>query len=205
MIYIFGGGGHCKSIIDILHSVYPEEELAILDDTEEKQGVLFYGVKVVGRIVDTPADFDGKAIIAIGINKARETISKRFPKVKWQTVIHPTAVISESAHISEGSAIMASAVIQSDVEIGVHVIVGIAATVSHDCKIADFVHICPGCNVTGRSTVGKYSFIGAGSVVIPDRIIGSNAIVGAGSCVISDLPDNTVSVGSPAKVIKTNV
>ena len=48
----------------------------------------------------------------------------------------------------------------------------------------------------------KNSWIGAGAIVLPGITIGENSIVGAGSVVTKDVPNNTVVVGNPAKVIK---
>lgn len=55
----------------------------------------------------------------------------------------------------------------------------------------------------GRVTIGNNVFIGAESVVLPGVTIGSNVIVGANSTVTHDIPDNSVVVGSPARVICT--
>ena len=41
------------------------------------------------------------------------------------------------------------------------------------------------------------------SIVMPGRRIGNNCIVGAGAVVTSDIPDNSVCAGNPAKVIMT--
>ena len=55
----------------------------------------------------------------------------------------------------------------------------------------------------GRIDIGSNVFIGAASIVLPNVKIGSNVIVGAGSIVTKDIPDNSVAVGSPARVIGT--
>lgn len=44
-------------------------------------------------------------------------------------------------------------------------------------------------------------FVGAGSIILPGVTIGFNSIIGAGSVVKKDIPDNSVAVGNPAKVI----
>lgn len=49
--------------------------------------------------------------------------------------------------------------------------------------------------------IGNNVFIGAGSVVLPGVVIGDNVIIGANSCVTHSIPDNSVAVGSPARVI----
>lgn len=55
----------------------------------------------------------------------------------------------------------------------------------------------------GRVRIGDNTFIGAGSIVLPNTKIGSNCIIGAGSVVTRDLPDGTVAAGNPAKVLCT--
>lgn len=53
----------------------------------------------------------------------------------------------------------------------------------------------------GGVTIGNNVFIGADTVVLPGVTIGNNVVVGANSTVTHDVPDNTVVVGAPAKVI----
>ncbi len=88
--------------------------------------------------------------------------------------------------------------------VGKHCIINSNASVDHDCILEDFVHISPNATLCGGVFVGKCSHIGAGAVIIPGKRIGKNAIVGAGAVVISDIPDNAVAVGNPARVIRIN-
>lgn len=53
----------------------------------------------------------------------------------------------------------------------------------------------------GCIKVGDNVFIGAGSMILSNVQIGNNVIIGAGSLVNKDIPDNSVAVGVPAKVI----
>ena len=53
----------------------------------------------------------------------------------------------------------------------------------------------------GCIEIGNNVFIGSNSTVLYDVRIGSNVIIGAGSLVIRDIPDNSVAVGAPARVI----
>lgn len=55
----------------------------------------------------------------------------------------------------------------------------------------------------GKVIIGDDVFIGAGSIVLPNVTIGNKVIVGAGSVVKHSIPDNSVAVGNPAKVICT--
>lgn len=69
----------------------------------------------------------------------------------------------------------------------------------HDASTKTFLNYTK----IGRVTIGDNVFIGAESVVLPGVTIGSNVIIGANSTVTHDVPDNSVVVGSPAKVICT--
>lgn len=50
-------------------------------------------------------------------------------------------------------------------------------------------------------TIGNDVFVGASSIILPGVNIGNRVIIGAGSIVSKDIPDNSVAVGNPAKVV----
>lgn len=51
-------------------------------------------------------------------------------------------------------------------------------------------------------TIGNNVWIGANSTVLPEVTIGNNVVIGANSVVTTNIPDNSVAVGNPCKVIK---
>lgn len=55
----------------------------------------------------------------------------------------------------------------------------------------------------GRIIIGSNVHIGWDAIIMPNVKIGNNVIVGCGAIVTRDIPDNSVAVGVPAKVIKT--
>lgn len=55
----------------------------------------------------------------------------------------------------------------------------------------------------GKVNIGNGVFVGAGTIILPGVTIGDGCVVGAGSVVVSDVPANSIAVGSPAKVIGT--
>ena len=68
---------------------------------------------------------------------------------------------------------------------------------AHDASTAMFLGKTRAANVT----IGNNVFVGAGSIILPGVHIGNRVIIGAGSIVSKDIPDNSVAVGNPAKVI----
>ena len=51
--------------------------------------------------------------------------------------------------------------------------------------------------------IGKWVWVGAGSIILAGTTIGDKSVIGAGSIVTKDIPPDSVAVGNPAKVIKT--
>lgn len=85
-------------------------------------------------------------------------------------------------------------------------------TIGDDVTLAPRVHILAHDASTKRHlnytkiglvNIGNKTFIGAGSIILPNVSIGNNCIIGAGSVVSKNIPDNSVAVGNPAKIICT--
>ena len=97
---------------------------------------------------------------------------------------------------------MTGSVITNDVKIENGVLINLNCTIGHDSHIGSFVEMSPGVHISGNCVVGDYSVLGTNSTVLPKISIGKNVIVGAGSVVTKNIPDNSLVVGIPAKVIK---
>ncbi len=68
---------------------------------------------------------------------------------------------------------------------------------AHDTSTKPFL----GYTKVADVNIGNQVFIGAGTIVLPGVNIGNNVIIGAGSVVSKSIPDNSVALGVPAKVI----
>lgn len=200
-LIVLGGSGHAKVLIDALQSNNQSVE-ALLDDNPAIEQI--FGVPCLGA-VETAKKYREKFSFIIGIwnNKTRKAIAEKSP-LHFVNLIHHSAVVSTSATIGEGSVILQGAVVQVDVSVGKHCIINTSASVDHDCKLGDYVHVSPRAVLCGNVQIGELSQVGAGAVVINNIKIGSNCMIGAGSVIIEDVPDHSVVVGVPGKVIKTN-
>lgn len=69
----------------------------------------------------------------------------------------------------------------------------------HDASTKKFL----GYTKIGRVTIGDNVFIGAGTIVLPGVSIGDNVVIGANSTVTHDVPDNSLAIGSPARIVST--
>lgn len=87
-------------------------------------------------------------------------------------------------------------------------------TIGDDCFIGPNVSIYTACHSTDPIerntrnewakpvTIGNNVWIGGSVTILPGVTIGNNVTIGAGSVVTKDIPDSTVAVGNPCKVIK---
>lgn len=56
-----------------------------------------------------------------------------------------------------------------------------------------------------KTVIGTHCFIGCGSIILPNVTVGNHAVIAAGSVVTTDVPDNCIVAGNPAKIIKTGI
>lgn len=194
-MYLYGASGHAKVIIDILEAS-GEKIDGLVDDNLEVEQLQGYPV-LHGSKGMSPF------IVSIGVNAVRKKVAEKLKGVEFGKAIHPSAIVSPSASIREGTVVMQGAVIQADVRIGKHCIINTGASVDHECIISDYAHISPHSTLCGNVQIGEGSWIGAGTTVIPDVKIGRWSVVGAGSVVTKDIPDGVLAVGNRCEIIKS--
>lgn len=206
-IVIIGAGGHGKEVLTVLKDQGRLESFwGFVDDAENIKEIL--GFQRLGSIewLLNEVDPEGvETIVAIGNNTVRKKIVERLTSFNFGffNAISPYAYISPYVRIEgRGVMIFAGAVINGDAIIKNHVIVNISASISHDSVIDDFANINPGAHVAGGVYVGKGAFVGMGANVIQYKSIGDWSVIGAGAVVIEDVPPHVTVVGVPAKIVK---
>lgn len=194
-MYLYGASGHGKVIKDIAEAQGDSVE-GFVDDNPH---LSHYCDKQVFH----QAEGLSPMIVSIGINKTRRHIVEKLD-CEFAKAIHPTAIVSPSAKIGEGTVVMPGAIINADAVIGKHCIINTGASVDHECVLGDYCHIAPHASLCGQVHVGEGTLIGVGASVIPCIKIGKWCAVGAGAAVVTNVPDNTTVVGVPAKSLSKN-
>lgn len=106
----------------------------------------------------------------------------------WKMDIHPETLISFKANLDR--------TYPQGIHIGQGTTVALRCVIlTHDLSRRQHRH----------TRIGKFCFIGAGSIILPGIIIGDHCIVGAGAVVTKNVPDRSVVVGNPARVIRTGI
>ena len=207
-LVLVGGGGHCKSVIDVAESA-GYNILGILDMPEDiGKKVLDY--KVIGTDDDIPQYVDkAEFVITVGCIKNPTTRIKLYNKVKEAggkvaTVIASTAHVSKYSYIGEGTVVMHQAFVNAGAHIGDNCIINTFSNIEHDAQIGDQCHISTGTMVNGDCKVGDRCFIGSQSVLANGVEIGDDVIVGAASFVMQNIMKKGIYFGNPA-ILKINV
>jgi sugar O-acyltransferase (sialic acid O-acetyltransferase NeuD family) len=204
-LFVYGAGGHGKVVADILISRGAGAFAGFVDDHEGLWGTRVLGYPVLGNGEWLHAEsLQSSCAIALGIgeSRARRLITEHFAQqgIAIVTLVHPSAIVSGSAQIGQGTVVMAGTVINPDAKVGAGAIVNTGAVVEHDTEIGNFSHVAPNATMAGASRLGNSSHLGMGAVVLPGIRIGSHTIVGAGAVVVENLPDRVVATGVPARI-----
>jgi acetyltransferase EpsM len=203
-LVLWGAGGHGKVVLDIARAMGGFGTISFIDDAYEGPGNEFCDCEVfeAGRYLQSLKDkVRPQYVVSIGRNEMRAScfqtaLEHRLLPV---TLVHPSAVISQSARLEDGTVVMAKVVINAGAQIGKNCIVNTAAVVEHDCRVGDHVHLSPGVLLGGDVTVHSFAHVGIGAIALPGAEIGEGAIVGAGAVVIHSVPAGATVVGVPAR------
>ena len=206
---IVGAKGFAKEVLEVLHQLNQLENVVFYDDVNSNIPDLLYNQFQVVKNSDDAQKFfkekDSKFTIGIGNPELRKKLYDKFISIGgvFTSTISPYAKIGNYGNsIGEGSNIMTGTVITNDVQISKGVLINLNCTIGHDSIVGEFVEMSPGVHISGNCKIGDYSVFGTNSTVLPKISIGKNVIIGAGSVVTKDIPDNSLAIGIPAKVIR---
>lgn len=186
-IVLIGGGGHCKSVIDVVELQNRYEIVGIIDK-KELIGQDVLGYKIIGCDDDLETIFSKckNAIISVGHIKSSQTRVILFEKLKkigfhLPVVISPLAYVSKHSFLDEGSIVMHHALINANVKVGKNCIINTKALIEHDAIIEDNCHISTGAVVNGGVVVKKETFFGSNAT--SKENVEVNGFIKAGSVV----------------------
>jgi acetyltransferase EpsM len=195
---IYGAGGHCKVIIEIIENI-DKKIHSLFEDNPSKENLFSY------NLTNDPAIFQLESvqwIIGIGNNLARKKIAEEH-ELHYGLAIDKTARVSRRAVLGDGTVVMPGVTINSSTIIAAHCIVNTNSSVDHDCVLENYVHVSPNATLCGGVFGGEGTHVGAGAVVVPGINIGKWCTIGAGAVIIKDVPHYSTVVGNPGRIIKS--
>jgi len=207
-VILIGGGGHCRSCIDVILST-GHYTIAGIADVKENVGKSVLGFP----IIDTDDDLDSLRkkcdvfAVAVGQVKSPATRIKIYNRLlqagaELPTFIASSAWVSPFAKLGMGTMVFHGAVINASAVVGSNCIINNQALVEHDAVVEDHCHISTAAVLNGAVLVKQGSFIGSNATLMQGIVVGAYAIVGAGSLVSKNVGEQTMVAGVPAKLIK---
>lgn len=209
-LIILGAGGTAFDLIDIALAMNKIEKqwniLGFLDDNKDLIGKEVYGYPVLGSIPQS--EKFQNAFFASSIGDAYKTNLRKIVREKvpfnndwFASLIHPTAIISESAIIEPGAVIYGNVTISSQVHVGHDVFLCGNTFLGHECVIGNHCVLSVGNYLASDVIVGDCCYLGVGVMVRHQTEIGENCLIGMGTKVVKSVPSNSKLINKLQNII----
>ena len=182
-IVVVGFGGHAKSVVDCIERMGKYHIVGYTDYLKQTTEYAYLGTdEQLETIYNSGVR---NAVIGVGYlgkDDLREKLYSHLKEIGFAlpVIVDPSATVSNSAKIGEGSFVGKNAVINAEAQIGKMVILNTSSIVEHECIVGDFVHIAVAAVLCGQVKVGKAAFVGANATVIQCTDVREQQIVPAG-------------------------
>jgi sugar O-acyltransferase (sialic acid O-acetyltransferase NeuD family) len=207
-IILVGGGGHCRSVIDVIETENRYEIVGILDKPElVGQKILSYTIIASDNDVETVMKICNNFLITVGHIKSSTVREKLFNNIKekgghFPVIISPKAHVSKHACLSEGTIVMHHALINTLAATGKNCIINTGAVLEHDVQVGDHCHVSTGAYINGECKVGNGSFVGSNVTTVQTIHIGEGNVIAAGAVVTKNTENFSLYAGNPAMLKK---
>ena len=206
-IVLVGFGGHGKSVADCIERQGLYRIIGYTDLTEYADSPYPYlGTDdALEKLYEQGVRYAAVGIGYMGKGRIREQLYEKLTQRGFSlpVIVDPSAVVSPSAEIGEGTFVGKLAVVNAEATIGKMSIINTKALIEHECVVGDFTHVAVGAVLCGAVTVGNSCLVGANSTILQSCTLGNAVVVGAGSVVTKSLGDNTLFRHHYSRVIKT--
>ena len=142
-----------------------------------------------------------KLVCALGTTLRKDWIEDcEAMGFSFETLVHPSSVVSKRTSLSEGVIIDAACVVAGYSTLAPHSRLGRRVSLGHHTHVGSYTTIHPGAIISGNCTIGSQVVLGSGTVVIDGVTIGDGAVTAAGTIVNKDIPARVLAAGNPASI-----
>jgi len=189
-IILIGGGGHCKSVIDVIEQQNIYTIVGIVD-MKEKIGEVILGYPFIAEDKDISnlAQQYKYFHITLGFFKNPTRRIEIYLELlnnnaDLPAIISPNAYVSKHAQVGKGTVIMHHVEINAGAIIGDNCIINSKSLIEHDVIIGNHCHISTGSNINGDVKIEEASFVGSNSTIIQGARVPARSFIKAGSLFI---------------------
>jgi sugar O-acyltransferase (sialic acid O-acetyltransferase NeuD family) len=200
-VAIFGTGGFAREVACILHDQGRADRIVAFHEPDE----IYQARDLLGVAVQPQSAFDParhRAVVGIASPAIRQKVVRELPaETVFETLIHPTVVMSQWVDVGAGSIICAGCVLTCDIAIGQHCHINLNSTVGHDCSFGDFCTVAPGANISGSCKFGSRVAVGTQVSFRQGTHICDDTVIGMGAAIVKDIVKAGTYFGVPAKKV----
>jgi len=140
-------------------------------------------------------------VAALGDGRLRLGLTAllRARGARFTNVLHPTALVEDSARLGSGCVVGPFSVVSVNTTLGDDVVVNYHVSVGHDVILGDGCTLSPHACLSGGVILGKGAFLGSNATVLPRVPVGDFAILGAGCVAVRPVAPGTTVIGMPAR------
>ena len=179
---IYGSGGLGREIYEIatrrnaVSSLW--NQIVFIDDFIDEGD--YYGTNSIQFDSVRNHKIEYECVIAVGEPSTREKLFQKLTDedIKLTTLIDPTATVSPTAQISNGTIICEYSTIHTRVELGYNTLIQPFCDIGHDIKVGNHTVLSPYCAPGGGIIFGERVYVGMQSSLKELLNIGDDAIVG---------------------------
>jgi len=205
-IIIIGAGGFGREVYLWAKDSFPKDQYTIkgfLDDNPRILDNYNIDISIIGNLDNYEIKNQDRFLFAVGDIDIKKSLIVRFKRrgAKFLTLIHPGAIVANTAKIGEGVIICPFVTISDNVQLNNFVMLNIYSSCGHDAKVGNYCILSPYATLSGFVILEDEVFLGTHSTVIPHKRVGYKSKVSANSVVMRDVPANKMVFGVPGKAI----
>jgi len=205
-VVIVGAGGFGREVYLWTKDSFPNDQYKIkgfLDDNPKILDNYNMDIGIIGDLDGYEIEKQDRFVFAIGDIDVKKRLVTRLKKkgAKFLTLIHPTAIVANTAKIGQGVIICPFVIVTDHAQLGDFVMMNIYSSCGHDVKVGNYCILSPYATLNGFVILEDEVFLGTHSTIIPYKKVGYKSKISANSVVMRGVPPNKIVFGVPGKPI----
>ena len=205
-IIIIGAGGFGREVYLWAKDSFPKDQYTIkgfIDDNPRILDNYNIDISIIGNLDNYKIKNQDRFLFAVGNIDIKKSLIVRLKRrgAKFLTLIHPGAIVANTAKIGEGAIICPFVTISDNVQLNNFVMLNIYSSCGHDAKVGHYCILSPYATLNGFVILEDEVFLGTHSTVIPHKRVGYKSKISANSVVMRDVLPNKIVFGVPGKAI----
>jgi len=200
-----------QGIVSNLQRVGSEYRIVgVVDDDPSLIGGKVSGLPVLGNLAVASTLHDVSFVFAIGSlgtqhSRANLLSSLGIPRERFVSLIHPSVDIDPTASIGHGCILHKGVSLGPGANVKDFVVIAVNSALGPDVEIEDFAMVASSVLLLTKVRLGRSAYVGSMTCILENVCVGVGARIGAGSIVSRDVPDYSVAIGNPARILGRNV